>query len=46
MRNVSSKANNAEFIILTDRSLEGGKELMQVGFDMLVQTRQLRTQTF
>jgi len=41
-----SKANNAEFMILTDRSFEGGKELMQVGFDLLVHARQLRTQRF
>ncbi len=39
-----SKANNAEIMILTDQSFEGGKELMQVGFDLLVQARQLRTQ--
>jgi len=39
-----SNANNSEFMILTDQSFEGGKELMQVGFDLLVQARQLRTQ--
>jgi hypothetical protein len=41
-----SKADNAEFMILTDRSFEGGKELMQVGFDLLVHARQLGTQRF
>jgi len=31
-------------MILMDQSFEGGKELMQVGFDLLVQARQLCTQ--
>ena len=41
-----SKADNAELMIFADRSFEGGKELVHVGFDFLVQTRQLRTQRF